>query len=88
MGGHVPPAEDVLALFLDDAGEALLADLARSGIGRQKQHPHSVLAQWGEFKAADGAEELVRQLHQHAGTIARVGLATAGPAVLEMLQDL
>ena len=28
------------------------------------------------------------QLHQHAGTIARIGLATAGTSVLEMLQYL
>ena len=85
---HVPPAEDVLALFLDDAGEALLAYLALSGIGRQKQHAHSVLARRGQLKVADGTKELVGQLHQHAGTIARVGLATTGTSVLEMFQDL
>ena len=44
VGGHVPPAEQALALVLDDAGEVLLADLALGGIGRQKQHAHSVLA--------------------------------------------
>ena len=88
VGGHVPPAEQALALFLDDAGEALLADLARAGIGRQKQHAHSVLTRRGQLKVANVAKELVGQLHQHAGTVARIGLATAGTSVLEMFQDL
>ena len=88
VGGHVPPAEQALALFFDDAGEALLANLALDGVGRQKQHAYSVLARRGQLKVADATKELVGQLHQHAGTIARVGLATAGTSVLEMFQDL
>ena len=85
---HVPPAEQALPLFFDDAGEALFADLALGGIRRQKQHAHSVLTRRGQRKVADGTKKLVGQLHQHTGTIARVGLATAGTSVLEMLQDL
>ena len=87
VGRHVAPAEQVLALFDDDAPERLLRLPPLGGVARQEHHADAVGPGGGQPEAGRVrglAEELVRQLQQHAGAVARVHLAAAGAAVQQV----
>ncbi|MEJ1968043.1 MAG: hypothetical protein WDN03_05280 [Rhizomicrobium sp.] len=44
IGRHVAPADQALALVLDEALELLDDDVARLGLGRQEAHRHRIMA--------------------------------------------
>ena len=58
---------------------------------RQEHHPDTVLAGVGQREAAlraGAGEELVRNLDQNAGAVARLRVAAAGSAVRQVQQNL
>jgi hypothetical protein len=82
------PADQLLTLFRDDAGEQGLNRLAGGGVGRQEDQADTVLAVWRQRGGGDLAEEFVWCLDQDAGAVAGVDLAAAGAAVTEVDQHL
>ena len=91
VGRHGAPAEDRLALGLDDLLEALLQAAALDPVARQEDQPAAVLARLGQGDAgllAGFLQEGVRHLDQDAGAVAGVGLRAGRAAVVEVLQDL
>ncbi len=91
VGRHVAPAEELLAFVADDLLEELLAALAVLRVLRQEDHADAVVAERRQVQAESRGfllEEAVRHLHEDAGAVAGVGLAAAGAAVLQIVQDL
>ena len=87
VGRHVAPAEQALALFVDDSAERVLHPPPLGRVARQEHHAHAVGP--GPRQLETGgvrrlAEELVRKLQEHAGAVARVHLAAARAAVQEI----
>ncbi len=57
----------------------------------QEQERHAVVAgsrQPIRKRHEVGSKELIRQLHENAGAVSRVLIATAGAAMLKVLEDL
>ena len=92
FGGDLAPAEDALPLLADDLLQGLLAEPPVGGVGpRQVDHSDAVGARLGQLRplAVEGfAEEAVRDLQQHAGAVAGVGLGAAGAPVVEAAEHL
>ena len=91
VGRHIAPTKQrqsfALARFRDD----LLDDPASLRITRHEQEPGAVVAEFGQRETklfAFRLEEAVRDLHQHAATVAGVHIRTNGTAVIEIVQDL
>ncbi len=83
---HLAPAENGEALFDRDRLDAQLGRRGGLVVERQERHAGRVRAQLGQLDATDGAQELVGDLHQDAGTVAGVGLAADSSAVIEVAQ--
>ncbi len=60
--------------------------VAVAGLARQKDQTDAVLAGRRQRGGRDLAEEAVRHLEEDAGAVARVHLAAAGAAMLEVLE--
>ncbi len=91
VGRHVSPAQQHLPFFADDTREEIRDRLPQSWIARQKDRADAVLARRRQRDAEPSgfpAQKLVGHLHEDAGAVARVGLAAAGAAVLQIRQDL
>ncbi len=97
VDGHVAPAQQRQPLLLDDLLQEPLAEVAVRGQLRQKDHADAVFARGREDEAAAArdaggggallAEELVGHLDHDPGAVARAGVATAGAAVSQVLDD-
>src|SRR4029078_6214370 len=91
VGGEVAPAEDGHAFFRAQARPDLLAVRAPLGVAGQEDDPRAVAPGRGQRDpdlVALLGQEAVRHLHEDAGAVARVLLAAARAAVLEVEQDL
>ena len=91
VGRDVAPAKDALAFLADDAlDDGLHLGARRLGLG-QEHETGAVGTRGRELEAQRRrfpAEEAIRHLNQDAGTVAGVRLAAAGPAMLQVDQDL
>ena len=88
---RVAPAHHLEALFGDDLFHHAFALQPLQLAHRQKDHAHRVAARRGQLHPQLGAllgKELVRNLNQHARAVARLRIAAAGSAVLQVLQHL
>ena len=81
---HVAPADDRLALVLDDRREQLLELVPALGVVGEEAHRDAVAPGRGQLLRDDGAEERVGDLHQDAGTVARARIGAGGAAMLEV----
>ena len=84
--GHFAPAKDGQALVGGEAFDAGLGGVGFALLGGQEGGAHHVLAGGRKFEVGDGAEELVRHLHQEAGAVAGTFVGAHGTAVLEVAQ--
>src|SRR5262245_52651424 len=82
VGWHIAPADELLALFLDDPRDQVLNGLAVLGGLRQKHQADTVFASRRQRSWRDLTQKGVRQLDQNTGAIAGVDLAAAGAAML------
>ena len=62
VGGHIPPADQLLSFFIDDAREDFLAGPARIGVRWQEKHPHPVLTRARQIEVANTGKERVGHL--------------------------
>src|SRR5690606_13480020 len=88
---HGAPTEHGLAFGLHDLLEFLFGAPAQRRVARQKDDAAAVSARRGQLEAEllrDRGQELVRHLQEHASAVAGVRLGAAGPAVIEIRQDL
>ena len=91
VGRHRPPADERLALGLDDLLEALLDSAALDPVAGEEDQAGPVLAGLGKGDPgllADLLEEGVGNLDEDAGAVAGVRLAAGRAAVVEVLEDL
>ena len=88
VGRHVAPAEQRAALLVDNLRDQIADRFAIALVARQEHESSTVGPCLGQRERKDLAEKLVRRLDQNAGAIARVGLAAARAAVLEVDEDL
>ena len=91
VDGHVAPAEQLLSLRRDDALDDLLVMRAQRLVARHEEEADAVVAGLGQREAERGAfarEEVVRDLHQHAGAVADQRIGADRAAMREVLQDL
>jgi hypothetical protein len=87
---HRAPAQELQALLADDAHPHALAVRAQALVARHEEVADRVmpgLRQLDFELAALLGEELVRDLDQHAGTVARHRVGADGAAMLEVLED-
>src|SRR5436190_1958998 len=89
--GNITPAEDSESLFPDYALKHAFTVQARMLFDGQKGHADRVLTRLGQSNAKRSTlaqEKLVRNLNQHAGTVAGFGIAPAGAAMCQVDEDL
>jgi len=87
VGGDVPPAEEVLALFVDDRVQERANAVPLLRVPRQEHEPAAVLLgrrQGNPQAIAFAPQELVRHLEQDPGAIAGIRLAAARAPVEEV----
>jgi hypothetical protein len=90
VGGHLAPAEQVLAFLLDDRVQESAHDIPLLGVTRQEDESAAIVLgrrQGNAQAAALATKELVRNLYQDAGAVAGVRLAAARPAVEKIDED-
>ena len=88
---HVAPAQQDLALDLQEVLELLDGDVARRLVLGQEAHGHGVAPGLGQVDAGlpgPVAQQGVRNLDQNAGAIAHEGVSADGAAMVEINQDL
>ena len=85
---HVAPADESLALLLDEADEMLFELAAPSGVAREEAHRNAVVAGLRQRLVENRAEERVGQLEQDAGAVSRVRIGTRCAPVLQVLERL
>ena len=85
---HVAPADEALALLLDEADEMLLELAAPSRVDRKEAHRDAVASGLRQRLVENGAEERVGQLEQDAGAVSRVRIGTRCAPVLQVLERL
>ena len=88
---RIAPTEDGESLFADYALKHAFTVQARMLLYRQECHADRVLSRLGQSNAKRftlAHEKLVRNLNQHAGTVAGFGIAPAGAAVSQVDEDL
>ena len=83
---HVAPLDDALALVGDRGLEQLLELLAAVLLARQEADADAVRARLGQLGVDDAAHELVGQLEQDSGAVARVRVGARRAAMLEVLE--
>ena len=91
VGGHAAPAQHLLPFGFSNVDEDPLACVSLFPIGRQKNHADLVLTlpwQLDVDARACLTQEFVGNLHEDAGTIARVLFAAAGTTVIEIDQHV
>ena len=84
--GNFTPAEDRQALVGGEALDAGLGGVGFALLRRQEGGAHHVLAGSREFEFGDGAEELVRDLHEQACAVAGSFVGAHGAAVFEVAE--
>ena len=87
---HRAPAEQLQALFLDDARPHALAVGAQALVARHEDVADGVAAGRRQREAELLAlllEEVVRDLNEHAGAVAGQRVGAHGAAMLEVLED-
>jgi hypothetical protein len=84
--GHFTPAEDLQALVSCEALDACLGGVGFALFGGKERSTGHVLAGGGKFELRDGAEELVRDLHEEACAVTGAFVRTHGTAVLEVAE--
>ena len=82
----VAPADDALALGLDRLGEQALELVPALLLLREEADGDAVLPGGRQVGADDAAQQLVGELHEDAGAVARVRVGARGAAVLEVLE--
>ncbi len=90
VGRHLAPAEERHALALDHLGIDVADHLPPVGIARHEQGADRVFAGLGQTETEPRrllGEELVRDLHQDAGTVARARIGADRAAMLEIAED-
>ena len=88
---HVAPAEKMHALVRDRLRDDLLDDPEAFPIARHEEVADAVFAGLREGDAEGRAlldEEVVRDLHENAATVAHLRVGADGAAMVEVLQDL
>src|SRR5262249_36783191 len=88
IGRYVAPANELLALFFDDARDDVLNGLAVVSRLRQENQTNTIFT--GRWKRCwrDFAQEGVRHLNEDARAISRIYFATARATMLQVLQNL
>ncbi len=89
VGRHLAPTETLLALLGDDALDHFFKLLALFALVDGKNHAYAIVTGVGQLKPEAGAGVLQKSmgnLHQDPGSVAGVLLATAGAAMVEVLQ--
>jgi hypothetical protein len=84
--GHVAPAQHALTLLLDGVLQQADGVLAGELVAGQEAHGHAVAPRLGQLEARLGAHQLVGQLHEDAGAVARIRVGALGAAVLQVLE--
>ena len=84
--GNLTPAEDCQALISGKGFNAGLGGLRLAGLSRKEGSAHHVLAGSRQFEFGDGPEELVRNLHEQARTVASTFVGAHGAAVFEIAE--
>ncbi len=87
-GRHLAPAENPQALVPGDGGDAVFERCTRLWIERQERHADRVASDRRQLEADDGAQELVGDLRDDAGAVARAGIRAHGAPVLEVTQRI
>ncbi len=82
----VAPPDDALPLLCDDPFDQRLDRGPPLVLGREEAGADAVGARRRERRAELAAEEGVRELEQHPGSVAGVGVGPRGAAVLEVLE--
>ncbi len=82
----VAPADDPLALGLDRIGEQPLELVAALLLLREEADGDAVLPGGRQLRADDAAQQLVWQLQEDPGAVARVRIGARRAAVLEVLE--
>ena len=88
---RVAPAENREPLFARDPFQDSLGQQAVRRLHRQKHHAHAVFARRRQREAQLGAlarKELVRNLNQDSGAVARFRIASARAAMSQVDEDL
>ena len=91
VGGHVPPAEELEALFLAEFLEELLRRLAVAIRRRQEDVAHGPVARGRQLDAGlrcHRREKFLRHLQKDAGAVARERVAATGAAMREVFEHL
>jgi hypothetical protein len=87
---HVAPAEQHLALVGDALGDELFHVGAQRGVLRHEDVADRIFARGGQGEAQPlclADEELVRDLHQHAGAVAHLRVGADGATMGEVVED-
>jgi len=88
---RVAPTQNRQSFFLDDPLQHAFAVQPRRFLHWKKRHADGVFARRRQLNSKRGAlarKKLVRNLNQHARTVARLRIATAGTTVRQVDQDL
>ena len=88
---HVSPAQQRMALLLDDTADDLLAPPALCGVPGQEDHAHAVGAARGQGDAQSVAligEEVVGHLDQESCAVSRLRVGATGAPVAQVDQHL
>ena len=91
VDGNITPANEGQALLAQHAVDDLLDFGAHTGIARHEELADAVLLRLRQVHSELGAfldEELVRDLHKNAASIAELGIRADGAAMVEVQQDL
>ena len=85
--GHGAPGDEFLAFLADDDFEDLHGGFALAGIGREENQAGGIGSFRWERDALFGhflAEEFIGHLDEDSGTVASVGVGTAGTAMVHL----
>jgi hypothetical protein len=85
---HVPPAEQRRALLADHCGDEIPDRFAIARVARQEHQARTIRACLRKRERNNLAKERVRRLDQNAGAVARVRLAPARAAMLQVDEHL
>jgi hypothetical protein len=88
VGRHPAPAEQTLTLFSRDPRDERLDGVAIAFVVRQEDESRTIRPGGRKLEGKNLAKERVGGLNQNAGAVARIGLAPARTAMLQIDQDL
>ncbi len=81
---HLAPAEQLQTLLADDLADELQRAVALARLTRQEGDADGVGPGLGERERRHLAKERIRDLHQHPGAVADLGVAAGRAAVVEV----